>query len=130
MGLLVRRQAGGGRYQGSIRHLDGEEGQRARRRRDLGPHGQHRLLEHGDGRGPLPDAALERVRFVLIVTADMAIVDQTAGVFTAPATTEPAVEYPGERASWLQVAPLVLVLLMFFGLPMLVVLAVSFFDFS
>jgi putative spermidine/putrescine transport system permease protein len=35
-----------------------------------------------------------------------------------------------ERASWLQVAPLVVVLLLFFGLPMLVVLAVSFFDFS
>jgi putative spermidine/putrescine transport system substrate-binding protein len=32
----------------------------------LGPHWQHRLLEHRDGRGPLPDAALERVRFVLI----------------------------------------------------------------
>jgi putative spermidine/putrescine transport system permease protein len=37
---------------------------------------------------------------------------------------------PGERASWFQVAPLVVVLLLFFGLPMLVVLAVSFFDFS
>ena len=36
----------------------------------------------------------------------------------------------GERASWFQVAPLVVVLLLFFGLPMLVVLAVSFFDFS
>src|SRR5262249_61457125 len=36
----------------------------------------------------------------------------------------------GERASWLQISPLVLVLLLFFGLPMLVVLAVSFFDFE
>jgi putative spermidine/putrescine transport system permease protein len=35
-----------------------------------------------------------------------------------------------ERASWLQVAPLVLVLSLFFGLPMLVVLAVSFFDYD
>ena len=36
----------------------------------------------------------------------------------------------GERASWLQVAPLVVVLPLFFGLPMLVVIAVSFFDFD
>jgi putative spermidine/putrescine transport system permease protein len=35
-----------------------------------------------------------------------------------------------ERASWLQIAPLVVVLVLFFGLPMLVVLAVSFFDFD
>ena len=35
-----------------------------------------------------------------------------------------------ERASWWQTAPLVVVLLLFFGLPMLVVLAVSFFDFD
>jgi putative spermidine/putrescine transport system permease protein len=33
-----------------------------------------------------------------------------------------------ERASWFQIAPLVVVLALFFGLPMLVVLAVSFFD--
>jgi putative spermidine/putrescine transport system permease protein len=37
---------------------------------------------------------------------------------------------PGELASWLQVAPLVIVLGLFFGLPMVVVLAVSFFDFD
>ncbi len=40
------------------------------------------------------------------------------------------VENTGERASWLQVAPLVVVLALFFGLPMIVVLIVSFFDFS
>jgi putative spermidine/putrescine transport system permease protein len=33
-------------------------------------------------------------------------------------------------ASWLQVAPLALILLVFFGIPMLVVIAVSFFDFD
>ncbi len=61
----------------------------------------------------------------------MAIVNPAADAFAASARAEPdAVEYPGERASWLQVAPLVVVLLLFFGLPMLVVLAVSFFDFS
>ena len=61
----------------------------------------------------------------------MAIVNPAANTFAASDRAEPeAVEYPGERASWLQVAPLVVVLLMFFGLPMLVVLAVSFFDFS
>ena len=61
----------------------------------------------------------------------MAIVNPAADAFEVSGRTEPeAVEYPGERASWLQVAPLVVVLLLFFGLPMLVVLAVSFFDFS
>ena len=40
------------------------------------------------------------------------------------------VENTGERASWLQVAPLVVTLALFFGLPMIVVLVVSFFDFS
>ncbi|HEX9522532.1 MAG TPA: ABC transporter permease [Reyranella sp.] len=35
-----------------------------------------------------------------------------------------------ERASWFQTAPMVIVLGLFFGLPMLVVLAVSFFDFD
>jgi putative spermidine/putrescine transport system permease protein len=39
-------------------------------------------------------------------------------------------ENTGERASWLQVAPLVAVLALFFGLPMIVVLVVSFFDFD
>jgi putative spermidine/putrescine transport system permease protein len=40
------------------------------------------------------------------------------------------VENTGERASWFQVAPLVVVLALFFGLPMIVVLVVSFFDFD
>ncbi|HLG45307.1 MAG TPA: ABC transporter permease [Reyranella sp.] len=39
-------------------------------------------------------------------------------------------ENTGERASWFQVAPLVVVLALFFGLPMIVVLVVSFFDFD
>jgi putative spermidine/putrescine transport system permease protein len=33
-------------------------------------------------------------------------------------------------ASWLQVAPVALILVLFFGLPMLVVVAVSFFDYG
>jgi putative spermidine/putrescine transport system permease protein len=41
-----------------------------------------------------------------------------------------ALDTGSERASWLQVAPLALALTLFFGLPMLVVLAVSFFDFD
>jgi putative spermidine/putrescine transport system permease protein len=39
-------------------------------------------------------------------------------------------ETSAELASWLQVGPLAAVLLLFFGVPMLVVLAVSFFDFD
>src|SRR5215470_17720536 len=61
----------------------------------------------------------------------MALVDQVADGFAAPPPVQAVAEdNGGERASWFQVAPLVLVLLLFFGLPMLVVLAVSFFDFS
>ena len=59
--------------------------------------------------------------------------DQTAES-TAAASQRRSDEHgpstPGERASWLQVAPLVVVLALFFGLPMLVVLVVSFFDFD
>ena len=64
----------------------------------------------------------------------MAILDQTADGLAAavsgPAAGPLAVDDGGERASWFQVGPLVVVLTLFFGLPMLVVLAVSFFDFD
>src|ERR1700675_893465 len=65
----------------------------------------------------------------------MAILDQTADEFAASATATPgaehvAVDAGGEPASWLQIAPLVVVLALSFALPMLVVLAVSFFDFD
>ena len=64
----------------------------------------------------------------------MAIIDQAADASSGArrsrrrASGDPTPA--GERASWLQVAPLVVVLALFFGLPMLVVLVVSFFDFS
>src|SRR5471032_1206959 len=66
----------------------------------------------------------------------MAILDQTADEFSGSAATPEAakehlaVDAGGEHASWFQIAPLVVVLALFFGLPMLVVLAVSFFDFD
>jgi putative spermidine/putrescine transport system permease protein len=63
----------------------------------------------------------------------MAILDQTAdeSAATPGAGAEHiAVDAGGERASWFQITPLVVVLALFFGLPMLVVLAVSFFDFD
>jgi putative spermidine/putrescine transport system permease protein len=64
----------------------------------------------------------------------MAMTDRAADALLAsavPAATEhAAIDPAGERASWFQVSPLVLVLLLFFGLPMLVVFVVSFFDFS
>ncbi|HMK02447.1 MAG TPA: hypothetical protein VK552_24260, partial [Reyranella sp.] len=66
----------------------------------------------------------------------MAILDQSADDYSASATTpgagaeHRAVDAGGERASWFQITPLVVVLALFFGLPMLVVLAVSFFDFD
>src|SRR5215831_6407222 len=39
-------------------------------------------------------------------------------------------KFPGSAASYLQVAPLLLVLLAFFGIPLLMIVAVSFFDFD
>jgi putative spermidine/putrescine transport system permease protein len=63
----------------------------------------------------------------------MAMTDQAADALLAPAAPvaeHEAIDPAGERASWLQVSPLVLVLLLFFGLPMVVVFVVSFFDFS
>jgi putative spermidine/putrescine transport system permease protein len=64
----------------------------------------------------------------------MALLDQTADGLAAavsgPAAGPVAADDGGERASWFQISPLVVVLTLFFGLPMLVVLAVSFFDFD
>ncbi len=61
----------------------------------------------------------------------MAMTDRAADALAAPAAAEhESIDGAGERASWFQVSPLVLVLLLFFGLPMVVVLVVSFFDFS
>ena len=64
----------------------------------------------------------------------MAMIDQAADAHLAPAAVHDAeagaIDPAGERASWWQVSPLVLVLLLFFGLPMIVVFVVSFFDFS
>jgi putative spermidine/putrescine transport system permease protein len=66
----------------------------------------------------------------------MAIAEQAGGRLSASADASMEEGAPvaqrdnGERASWLQVTPLVLVLTLFFGVPMLVVLAVSFFDYS
>ena len=63
----------------------------------------------------------------------MALIDKMPDGLAAGAPTpaEPiAFDTRAERTSWLQIAPLVIVLALFFGLPMLVVLAVSFFDFD
>jgi putative spermidine/putrescine transport system permease protein len=63
----------------------------------------------------------------------MALIDQSVGGLVAgpPTPAEPdAFDSGAERASWFQTAPLVVVLALFFGLPMLVVVAVSFFDFD
>lgn len=63
----------------------------------------------------------------------MATFDPAADTLTGAAAAPPraaAADDSGERASWFQVGPLVLVLALFFGVPMLVVLAVSFFDYS
>jgi putative spermidine/putrescine transport system permease protein len=64
----------------------------------------------------------------------MALIHHTADsemdAAAQPTAEQLAADRSGERASWWQIAPLVILLLLFFGLPMLVVLAVSFFDFS
>ncbi len=60
----------------------------------------------------------------------MTSIDQAVSAFVGTLPVEHSEEHSGERASWFQIAPLVLVLLLFFGVPMLVVLTVSFFDFD
>src|SRR6478672_3733298 len=60
----------------------------------------------------------------------MTTIDQAASAFVGTPPVEHPEENTGERASWWQTAPLVVVLALFFGLPMLVVLVVSFFDFD
>ncbi len=65
----------------------------------------------------------------------MTVIDPTADDLPAAAASmseaeEERVDNSGEVASWLQITPLMIVLMLFFGLPMLVVLAVSFFDFD
>jgi putative spermidine/putrescine transport system permease protein len=63
----------------------------------------------------------------------MALIDKMPDGLAAdaPPPAEPiAFDTRAERTSWLQIAPLVIVLALFFGLPMLVVFAVSFFDFD
>jgi putative spermidine/putrescine transport system permease protein len=60
----------------------------------------------------------------------MAILDPAAGGLNGSSAAAAAGDDGGERASWFQVAPLLIVLTLFFGLPMLVVIAVSFFDYT
>ncbi len=60
----------------------------------------------------------------------MTSIEEAASAYVGAPPVEHVQETTGERASWVQVSPLVVVLLLFFGLPMLVVLVVSFFDFS
>jgi putative spermidine/putrescine transport system permease protein len=60
----------------------------------------------------------------------MASIEEAASAYVGAPPAEHLEENTGERASWFQTAPLVLVLVLFFGLPMLVVLVVSFFDFD
>jgi putative spermidine/putrescine transport system permease protein len=52
------------------------------------------------------------------------------GLATGASAPAELIDSKAERESWLEVAPLVVVLSLFFGLPMLVVLAVSFFDYD
>ena len=61
VGLLDRGQAGQGRHPRARRQGHGEGRRGARRRLVRRAHGQGRLLELGDGRGPLHGEALERV---------------------------------------------------------------------
>ena len=71
MGLLVRRQAGGDRHRRSVRQAGGKGRPDARRRQLRPAHGQHRGVELGDGRRPLPDAEMERIHHVLTTESSM-----------------------------------------------------------
>ena len=60
----------------------------------------------------------------------MTSIEHAASLIEGAPPAEITPDNVGERASWWQVAPMVVVLTLFFGLPMLVVLVVSFFDFD
>src|SRR3981081_4337064 len=118
MGLLVRGQTGREGYPRSFRRADGEGRQRARRWRALAAHGQCRGLELPDGRAALSDQALERVHRRTTLAA---------GVPVARRSGRP---WPGALVSWLQAAPLAIVLLCMFVAPLVFVVVVSFFDYD
>jgi putative spermidine/putrescine transport system permease protein len=60
----------------------------------------------------------------------MSMLTSAEGVGAGASSPAELIDHKAERASWIQITPLVVVLLLFFGLPMLVVLAVSFFDYD
>src|SRR5436190_7441565 len=125
MGLLVRRQAGHRRYHRPLWQADGESGQHARRRRLLGPHGQYRGVEFGDGRRPLPDPPLERVHHIMtVLPLALAALPQLDRFASASRRLPPWL------VSWLQVSPLAFVLVVLFALPTLLFVVVSFWDYD
>ena len=101
-------------------------GNDARRRRVLGPHGQHRRVELGDGRGPLSDAALERVHHVLTIVSAYASAPLP---LRRPLHAGRRWRLPPWTASWLQVGPLAFVLSCCSRCRLLFVV-VSFFDYD
>ena len=145
--ILVARRQGHG------------EGRRGARRRLLRrAHGQGRLLELGDGRGPLHGDALERVHRG--VSAAPSRLERVGGAAAAsgsapsegrddqsaasrshaprPATTSPR-QHAAKRATaaasaalapYLQAAPLALILGAFLLLPILMIVVVSFWDYD
>src|SRR4051812_16557649 len=112
MGLLVWRQAGRDRHHRSLRQADGKGRRCSRRRLLLGPHGQYRRLEFGHGRRPLSDPALERVHHVMTIVPATLQVRPLIGRLRRPGW-----RLPDWTASWLQVGPLALVLILLFALP-------------
>ena len=84
----------------------------ARRRLGLAAHGQHRLLEHGHGREHLHGQEVERVRRRLSVSQHRC-------------------RFRSQAASYLEVAPLFLILLLsLVGLPLAMVVVVSFWNYD
>src|SRR6478752_3182479 len=136
MGLLVRRQARSRPNQRSLRRTHGKNRNGARRRLFCDARHQHLLLEHADGRGGLHEQALERLqgrvtragaggprpaRFLLRVLLEACCLLRRFRRGDTVAARD-------RMFGWLYVSPLLLVLVPFFVAPILVVIAVSFFE--
>ena len=133
VGLLVRRQAGARGHQRSLWRSDGEGRHQARWRFVPRPRQEHLVLEHADGRSRLHEQALERLQGRLTQAINGCRRAQSGRQLT-PFNYSGEIEQGPRRcygeiiSAWLYVAPLMLVLVPFFLLPILVVLAASFFE--
>ena len=127
MGLLDGGQAGRPRHPQPRGQGDGEGRRRARRRLVLRPHGQGRLLERGDGRGPLHGPQVERVHRGMTARTTTIVTERREGT---PSRRFNWSRVTDALAPYLQVAPLTLTFAVFLLVPIVTIVVVSFWDYD